>query len=195
MACPKSPRVTNRLAIEVVGVPPRNCLRTAHPAGAAPSQRAAPRNHAASCAVTSPAGERIVAESLISPFSSLVEAQMPFTIKLKTDMIEAPNMNARMTAFLVGAALLFANVAMAAEISGKVVGVHDGDTITLLAPGDVELKVRLVGLTRLSRSSPSGTRQNRSFLDPFLESRCVLRKKEKTVTGERWGMCSPALCG
>lgn len=35
---------------------------------------------------------------------------------------------------------------LTAQISGKVTGVHDGDSFTLLAPGNVEMKIRLHGV-------------------------------------------------
>jgi len=47
-------------------------------------------------------------------------------------------------AFIVCAALLHAEPQP--EITGKVVGVHDGDSITVLAAGNVQLKVRLEGI-------------------------------------------------
>lgn len=66
-------------------------------------------------------------------------------------------MNARMMFFLVGVLTLVTNFGCAADISGKVVGVHDGDTITLLAPGNIELKVRLAGIDAPETKQAFGT--------------------------------------
>lgn len=47
----------------------------------------------------------------------------------------------------VAAWLVFSAVtAQAAELTGRVTGLTDGDTITILAPGNVEEKVRLAGI-------------------------------------------------
>jgi endonuclease YncB( thermonuclease family) len=49
---------------------------------------------------------------------------------------------------------------LTAQISGKVTDVYDGDSFTLLAPGNVEMKIRLHGvycpeLSRIMVSEPS----------------------------------------
>ena len=42
---------------------------------------------------------------------------------------------------------VFANpLFLTAQISGKVTDVYDGDSFTLLAPGNVEMKIRLHGV-------------------------------------------------
>lgn len=44
----------------------------------------------------------------------------------------------------------------AAELAGRVVGVTDGDTITLLAPGNVQEKIRLSGIDAPEKGQPYG---------------------------------------
>jgi endonuclease YncB( thermonuclease family) len=52
--------------------------------------------------------------------------------------------------------LLLTVAAIGGEIVGKVVGVHDGDTITVLTAEKVEAKVRLEGIDALELKQPFG---------------------------------------
>ena len=48
---------------------------------------------------------------------------------------------------LIGVALIWTSLTvMSAEITGRVVGVSDGDTITVLVDGHDSVKVRLLGI-------------------------------------------------
>lgn len=42
--------------------------------------------------------------------------------------------------------LMILNVSQAGEVTGKVVGVHDGDSLTLLTEEEVQIKIRLEGI-------------------------------------------------
>ena len=57
-------------------------------------------------------------------------------------------------------------VALADTLQGRVVGVHDGDTLTVLAPGNVQHKVRLEGIDAPELGQPFGqaSKQNLSRL-------------------------------
>ena len=63
------------------------------------------------------------------------------------------------------AALLAATIsaAMAASLSGVVVGVHDGDTVTVLAEGNVSHKVRLLGIDAPEKAQDYGNRSKQSL--------------------------------
>ena len=52
--------------------------------------------------------------------------------------------------------LLAAVPALAVEYTGRVVGVHDGDTLTLLTPEEQQVQVRLGESTRPNPASPTG---------------------------------------
>ena len=65
---------------------------------------------------------------------------------------------------LVGlGALLFASTVSAAQISGRVVGVADGDTLTLLVDNHDQVKVRLAEIDAPEKAQPFGQRSKQSL--------------------------------
>ena len=81
-------------------------------------------------------------------------------------------------------ALLFLPVfAVAEEIIGHVVGVADGDTLTLLVEGHEQIKVRLAEIDAPEKSQPFGQRSKQSLSDLCFDKEAVL---EKTAT-DRYG--------
>ena len=61
--------------------------------------------------------------------------------------------------------LLVALNVTAAEIIGKVIAVSDGDTITVLAPGNRPTKVRLAGIDAPERNQPFGQKSRQHLAD------------------------------
>ena len=62
--------------------------------------------------------------------------------------------------------LLFAALPGAAETYyGKVVGITDGDTLTLLTPENRQIKVRLAEIDTPERGQPWGTRAKQALSD------------------------------
>ena len=55
--------------------------------------------------------------------------------------------------------------AQSAELTGKVVGVHDGDTLTLLVAGNQQVKVRLVGIDAPELAQPYGQKSKQALSD------------------------------
>ena len=64
----------------------------------------------------------------------------------------------RLTAPLVLAALLFVSPASGPQLTGRVVAVADGDTITVLDAAQRQTKVRLSGIDAPEKKQPYGTR-------------------------------------
>ena len=61
--------------------------------------------------------------------------------------------------------LVFSLNLSAAEIIGKVIAVSDGDTITVLAPGNRPTKVRLAGIDAPERNQPFGQKSRQHLAD------------------------------
>lgn len=62
-------------------------------------------------------------------------------------------------------ALMVASDAWAQKLSGRVVGVTDGDTITLLDERNVQHKIRLAGIDAPERKQPFGQRSKEQLAD------------------------------
>lgn len=60
---------------------------------------------------------------------------------------------------------LLAGDLSAAELAGKVVGVTDGDTLTLLSAGNVQTRVRLAEIDAPEKSQPYGDRAKQALSD------------------------------
>jgi len=60
---------------------------------------------------------------------------------------------------------LFIHPALAAELRGLVVGVHDGDTLTLLTPEKRQVKVRLAEIDTPESRQPYGTRARQALAE------------------------------
>ena len=66
----------------------------------------------------------------------------------------------------IAAGLLLAALAcVAATIEGRVVGVADGDTITVIDDNKVQHKIRLAGIDAPEKKQPFGQRSKQSLSD------------------------------
>lgn len=87
----------------------------------------------------------------------------------------------------IGTLLIFAQLlcvsAMAEEITGYVVGVADGDTLTILVDGHEQIKVRLAEIDAPEKSQPFGQHSKQSLSDLCFDKDAVL---QKTAT-DRYG--------
>lgn len=75
-------------------------------------------------------------------------------------------------------ALLFSCPAAAEEIVGRVVGVADGDTLTILVNGREQIKVRLAEIDAPEKSQPFGQRSKQSLSDLCFDKDAVLQKTD-----------------
>jgi endonuclease YncB( thermonuclease family) len=66
---------------------------------------------------------------------------------------------------LIAVCLIGFGLATAAELSGRVVGVTDGDTLTLLSPGNMEEKIRLAGIDAPEQTQPFGQTSKQHLSD------------------------------
>jgi len=74
-------------------------------------------------------------------------------------------------------------IADAAVLSGKVVGIADGDTITVLTPDKVQVKIRLVGIDAPEKGQPFG-QKSKDHLASLVFAKVVTVEYSKT---DRYG--------
>ena len=65
----------------------------------------------------------------------------------------------------LGLALLLALTVQAETLTGKVVGVADGDTLTLRVAGNQQVKVRLAGMDAPESRQPYGQKAKQALSD------------------------------
>lgn len=75
-------------------------------------------------------------------------------------------------------ALVLSYPAVAEEIVGRVVGVADGDTLTILVNGREQIKVRLAEIDAPEKSQPFGQRSKQSLSDLCFDKDAVLQKTD-----------------
>lgn len=89
---------------------------------------------------------------------------------------------------LCGIALLWSSLsATAADIVGRVVGVSDGDTITVLVDNRDRLKVRLAGIDAPEKSQPFGSVSKKSLSDQVFGKTVNIESNKKDRYGRFLG--------
>jgi len=90
---------------------------------------------------------------------------------------------------LIPALLLASAIAcsQAATITGLVVGVADGDTVTVLDASKTQHKIRLSGIDAPEKKQAFGMRSKQSLSDLVLISRSLSRLIKRTSTGAKSG--------
>ena len=77
-------------------------------------------------------------------------------------------------------------------LTGRCVGVHDGDSMTVLAAGNVQHKVRLDGIDAPELKQAFSTQSKEALSGLVLGKAVTLQGTGKTATGERspssWSM-------
>lgn len=77
--------------------------------------------------------------------------------------------------------------AMASDISGRVVGVSDGDTITVLVDGHESVKVRLTGIDAPEKSQPFGAVSKKNLSDQVFGKSVTVEWDKKDKYGRVLG--------
>lgn len=73
--------------------------------------------------------------------------------------------NTKILGFIFSLLLLATTPTLAATLSGKVVSVADGDTITILTPDKEQFKIRLVEIDAPEKDQPYGQKSKQSLSD------------------------------
>ena len=79
--------------------------------------------------------------------------------------------------------LLVCGTTFAAEIIGRVIGVHDGDTITVLDASKTQYKVRLLGIDAPESGQSFGTRSKQHLSDLVYQQIIASNTRSATSTG------------
>ncbi len=88
--------------------------------------------------------------------------------------------------------LLLACSAFSDTITGRVVGVHDGDTLTLLTADKVEVKVRLWGIDAPETGQAFGKNSKESLSDLAFKKEASVEEKSKDRYGRVVGVVTVA---
>jgi endonuclease YncB( thermonuclease family) len=74
-----------------------------------------------------------------------------------------------------------------ADITGKVVGVADGDTITVLDADRVQHKIRLTGIDAPEKKQPFGNRSKQSLSDMVFDKNVIVETNKRDRYGRELG--------
>jgi endonuclease YncB( thermonuclease family) len=89
---------------------------------------------------------------------------------------------------IVGATLALALSFPAwADFTGRVVGVADGDTVTVLGAGNVQHKVRLTGIDAPEKVQPFGSRSKQSLSDMVFNKTVTVETDKRDRYGRELG--------
>lgn len=97
-------------------------------------------------------------------------------------------MNSCFTRFYVLVAiLLLANVTVASTLEGRVVGVADGDTVTVLDSRNTQFKIRLMGIDAPEKKQAFGNKSKQSLSDLVFNKEVTVEYSKKDKYGRTVG--------
>lgn len=91
------------------------------------------------------------------------------------------------TRFLLIGALLAPLLALGASIEGKIVGVSDGDTVTLLDAQKTQWKIRLLGIDAPEKKMPFGQRSKQHLADLIYKKQVIVEYSKRDRYGRTLG--------
>lgn len=84
---------------------------------------------------------------------------------------------------LIALSMSFPPVAYAETISGKVIAISDGDTLTLLVDGNRQIKIRLAAIDAPEKNQAFGNRAKQQLSDLCFDKNATL----KVISTDRYG--------
>lgn len=84
-------------------------------------------------------------------------------------------------------ALLFANIAAADTLQGRVVGVADGDTVTVLDSTNTQWKIRLMGIDAPEKKQAFGSKSKEHLSDQIFNKHVSVEYYKKDKYGRTVG--------
>lgn len=88
---------------------------------------------------------------------------------------------------LIAVVLMFANVSIADTLQGRVVGVADGDTVTVLDASNVQFKIRLMGIDAPEKKMPFGQRSKEHLSDLVFNKQVTVEYNKRDKYGRTVG--------
>lgn len=85
--------------------------------------------------------------------------------------------------YLLITILLLVNVANASTLEGKVVGVADGDTVTVLDSSNAQFKIRLMGIDAPEKKQAFGNKSKQSLSDLVFNKQVMVEYSKKDKYG------------
>lgn len=89
--------------------------------------------------------------------------------------------------FLFACTILFSNFALAQTMTGKVIGVMDGDTIEILSDGSTPRRIRLEGIDAPEKAQPFGARSKQHLSDQIFGKQVEVRSNKTDKFGRAIG--------
>ena len=88
---------------------------------------------------------------------------------------------------LLAASLLLANTSTADTLNGHVVGVSDGDTVTVLDATNTQWKIRLLGIDAPEKKQPFGNKSKENLSDLVFNKQVQVEYSKKDKYGRTVG--------
>lgn len=89
--------------------------------------------------------------------------------------------------FLLVALLLFANAVVAETLHGRIVGVSDGDTVTILDSSSVQWKIRLMGIDAPEKKQAFGGKSKEHLSNLVFDKEVTVEYTKKDKYGRTVG--------
>jgi len=112
---------------------------------------------------------------------------MGYTVAIPESLLQAASRSPTMKKALVGLLLALACTANAETITGRVVGVADGDTITVLDADKVQHKIRLAGIDAPEKKQPFGNRSKESLSELAFDKTVAVETTKRDKYGRQIG--------
>lgn len=98
-----------------------------------------------------------------------------------------PHFNLALFTAAIALSALFASQAYADILNGRVVGVADGDTVTVLDASNTQFKIRLMGIDAPEKKMPYGNRSKQSLSDLVFNRQVQVEYSKKDRYGRTVG--------
>lgn len=88
---------------------------------------------------------------------------------------------------LLATALLFSSAPLADTLQGRVIGVADGDTVTILDASNTQLKIRLMGIDAPEKKQPFGNKSKEALSALIFNKQVVVESSKRDKYGRTVG--------